>query len=167
MNLWLFNQNSQLVISDGYTNSLTNSLIEYNLINSLKNFQISENEFKKIFSINQSELRNPLIMKLFIYRYQANSLYTFSDINNYSNNFKKLIKKTSPFRAQFQIMPEDEKKRLLKMFINHNLDESITSDYVFINKLLLGYNFKIKNLNYKKIYDTKNFDIYKKNLNEN
>ena len=77
MNLWLFNRNTQLVISDGFTNSLKNSQIEYNLINSLKNFQISENDFKKIISFNKSELRNPLIMKLFIYRYQANSFTLF------------------------------------------------------------------------------------------
>ena len=143
MNLWLFNRNTQLVISDGFTNSLKNSQIEYNLINSLKNFQISENDFKKIISFNKSELRNPLIMKLFIYRYQANSLHTFSEIDNYTDNYKKLIVKTSPFRAQFQIMPEDEKIRLIKMFKSHKVNEKFTSDYVILNNSLFSSSFDI------------------------
>ena len=32
-NLWLLNNNSNLLISDGFTNSLKNSQIEYNYIN--------------------------------------------------------------------------------------------------------------------------------------
>ena len=36
MNIWLLNKNKQLVISDGFTNSLKNDQIEFNLINSLK-----------------------------------------------------------------------------------------------------------------------------------
>ena len=162
MNLWLFNRNTQLVISDGFTNSLKNSQIEYNLINSLKNFQISENDFKKIISFNKSELRNPLIMKLFIYRYQANSLHTFSEIDNYTDNYKKLIVKTSPFRAQFQIMPEDEKIRLIKMFKSHKVNEKFTSDYVILNNSLFSSSFDILNLNYKKIFSSESFIIYKK-----
>ena len=48
MNLWLLNKNKQLIISDGFTNSLKNEDIEYNLINNLKYFGISNSEFKKI-----------------------------------------------------------------------------------------------------------------------
>ena len=56
-------------------------------------------------------------MTLFIYRYQANSLHTYSDLKNYTDNFPKLIENTSPFRAQSQIIPEDEKRRFLKLKI--------------------------------------------------
>ena len=47
INLWLFNSNSELVISDGFTNSLSNSEIEFNFINNLKDFHISETYLKK------------------------------------------------------------------------------------------------------------------------
>lgn len=165
MNLWLFNENTELVISDGFTNSLENSQIEYNLINSLKSFQLSENDFKKLISFNESELRNPLIMTLFIYRYQANSLYTFSDIENYTDKYREIILNTSPFRAQFQIMPEDEKKRLLKMFNDHQIDEKFASDLVILNNSLFERPIDLRNSDYKKIYYSKNFEIYRKIIN--
>ena len=37
-------------------------------------------------SLEKSEVRNDFLMRLFIYRYQANSLYTFSELSNYSND---------------------------------------------------------------------------------
>ena len=37
-NFWLLNNNSNLLISDGFTNSLKNSQIEYNYINNLEAF---------------------------------------------------------------------------------------------------------------------------------
>ena len=61
MNLWLLNKNKQLVISDGFTNSLKNDQIEFNLINSLKDFDISETEFKKLISFEKSKMRMDLI----------------------------------------------------------------------------------------------------------
>ena len=88
MNLWLLIGNKQLIISDGFTNSLKNKDIEINLVNSLKNFGISRLEFENILSVGQSELRNDLLMRLFIYKYQANSLFTYSEISNYNENFQ-------------------------------------------------------------------------------
>ncbi len=65
MNMWLLNNNSQLVISDGFTNVLKNSHIEFNLINNLKDFRISQSDFKKIISFEKSEIRTPLFLFLF------------------------------------------------------------------------------------------------------
>ena len=110
MNLWLLNGNKQLIISDGFTNSLKNKDIVFNLVNNLKNFGISSSELENILSVGQSEFRNDFLMRLFIYKYQANSLFTYSEISNYTEDFKDKILKTSPFRSQSQIMPEDEKK---------------------------------------------------------
>ena len=58
-------------------------------------------------------MRDGLFLRLFIYKYQANSLYTFSDIEEYTENMREDILKISPFRAQSQITPEDEKRRLI------------------------------------------------------
>jgi hypothetical protein len=116
-NFWLLNNNSNLLISDGFTNSLKNSQIEYNYINNLKHFGFSEKKFKDFISFGKSEVRNKFFMRLFIYRYQANSLYTYSGKKQYTSDFHDVITNTSPFRAQNQIIPEDEKRRILDLFI--------------------------------------------------
>ena len=160
MNLWLLNGNKQLIISDGFTNSLKNKDIEINLVNSLKNFGISSLEFENILSLGQSELRNDLLMRLFNYKYQANSLFTYSEISNYTENFSDKILKTSPFRAQFQIMPEDEKKRLIKLFNKIKLDNQLFSDLIVINRTNTLKNLKIYNEEYELVFSGKIYDIY-------
>ena len=161
MNLWLINDNKQLVISDGFTNSLKNIDIEYNLINNLKYFGISSLELEEILSLGKSEIRNVFLMRLFNYRYQANSLYTYSKIDNYSDNLKQKIISTSPFRVQLQIMPEDEKKRILKLFDNIELDKNSISDVIIVNKITLK-NFNVYNNKYELIYSGEVYDVYKK-----
>ncbi len=162
MNLWLLNGNKQLSISDGFTNSLKNKDIEFNLVNNLKNFGISSSEFKNILSFGQSELRNDFLMRLFIYKYQANSLFTYSEISNYTEDFKDKILKTSPFRAQSQIMPEDEKNRLVKLFNKIQLDKKFFSDLIIINRVNTLKNLKIYNREYKLVFSGNIYDIYLK-----
>jgi hypothetical protein len=159
-NLWLLNNNNNLLISDGFTNSLKNQQIEYNYINSLKHFGFSEKKFKHFISFGKSEIRNNFFLRLFIYRYQANSLYTYSDKKEYESDFQDIIKNTSPFRAQNQIMPEDEKRRLLNLFINHKVDSNLIADYIIINYSFISEHFEILNDEYTEIFSTKNYKVY-------
>ena len=159
-NLWLLNGNNNLLISDGFTNSLKNSQIEYNFINSLKHFGFSEKKFRNFISLGKSEVRNNFFLRLFIYRYQANSLYTYSDSRYYTENFHDAIINTSPFRAQNQIIPEDEKMRLLDLFINHKVNNDLTADYIIINYSLISKYFEILNDDYDEIFSTKNYKVY-------
>ena len=71
-NLWLLNENKELVVSNGFINSLKYKDIEFNLINNLKNFGISLDDLK-ILSFGKSEIRNDFLMSIFTYKYQANS----------------------------------------------------------------------------------------------
>ena len=159
-NFWLLNNNSNLLISDGFTNSLKNSQIEYNYINNLKHFGFSEKKFKDFISFGKSEVRNKFFMRLFIYRYQANSLYTYSGKKQYTSDFHDVITNTSPFRAQNQIIPEDEKRRILDLFINHKVDSDLTADYIIINYSLISEYFEILNNEYTEIFSTKNYKVY-------
>ena len=159
-NLWLLNDNNNLLISDGFTNSLKNQQIEYNYINSLKHFGFSEKKFKNFISFGKSEIRNSFFLRLFIYRYQANSLYTYSDKKEYESDFQDIIKNTSPFRAQNQIIPEDEKRRLLNLFINHKVDSNLIADYIIINYSSISEFFEILNDDYTEIFSTKNYKVY-------
>ena len=161
MNLWLFNKNNNLIISDGFTNSLNNKDIEFNFINSLKDFGVTTKELKNFLSLGKSEIRNDLLMRLFIYRYQANSLYTFSEISNYSNDLRDKIKNTSPFRAQLQVMPEDEKKKLIKLFEDIKLEKKLTPDIIIINKTYNFNKFTIRNKKYNQVYSSKVYDIFR------
>ena len=163
-NLWLLKKNNNLLISDGFTNSLKNYQIEYNLINSLKHFGFSDEKFKKFISLGKSELRNSFFLRLFIYRYQAHSLYTYSNFKNYTDNFRDIIINTSPFRAQSQIIPEDEKERLLDLFKNHKINTDLTADYIIINYSNISKHFEIINDEYNIVFSSKNYTVYSKKL---
>ena len=163
MNLWLLNKNKNLIISYGFANSLSNNIIENNLINSLKGFGWNENDFYNFLSIGKTVIRDRWSMYLFIYQYQANSLYTYSKIENYLDDFRATIKDISPLRAQIQVMPEDEKMRLLKKFKNHQLKQDIIPELIILKKKINKKNNHIKNKNFKKIFSTRNFEIYEKN----
>jgi len=159
-NLWLQKKNSNLIISDGFTNSLQNFQIEFNLFNSLKIFGFDNTQFSEFISLCSSEIRNPFFLFFFNYLYQANSLTTYSNIVNYSEDIKDFILNTSPFRVQIQIIPEDEKKRFIKYYKKLNINEDLQPDYVIINNITIPKNFKMFNIKYNNIFSTKDFDIY-------
>ena len=163
MNLWLFLENENLIISEGFSNVNTDKQIEINLINSLKFIGWTYEDFSNFISIGKIDVRNNNLMYLFIYKYQANSLYTFSDSENYINDFKKKIKNISPFRAQNQVIPEDEKSRMLEIFKKLDEKKDLLPDIIILNKLK---NFRvspfIKNKNFKKIFTSTFYDIYER-----
>ena len=79
---------------------------------------------------------------------------------------KKNIKNISPFQAQSQIMPEDEKRKLIKLYDNIKLDEKLISDLVIIrknNKFDKFENFKIHNTKYNLVYSSNVYDIFQIN----
>ena len=159
-NLWLQKNNSNLILSDGFINSLKNSDIEFNFINTFKVLGFDEKSFSEFLNLGESSIRNSFFLNLFVYLYQANSLYTFSEIENYSENVRNIIAKESPFRAQNQILPENEKKRFLNLFNNHSINYSLRPDYIVINKNNLHNEFKIYNSNYEIKLSTQNYEIY-------
>ena len=162
MNLWLLNDNTQLVISDAMTNSLSDSKIEFNLLNSFKDFDMEEKQLKELISFKKSQLRNKLFMMLFGYKYQANSLYTYSALENYNKTDQDLIIKTSPFRVQRQIIPETEKERIINLYKKLKINLDLLPNYVVLNISNSFENFNIKNNRYKEIFKSKNFLIYKR-----
>ena len=162
MNLWLLNGNSQLVISDAFSNSLPDDKIEFNLLNSLKDFDIEEKQLRELIFLKNSAYRNKLFMRLFSYKYQANSLYTHSPLENYNKTDQDLIIKTSPFRVQMQIIPETEKERIINLYKNLKINIDLLPNYVVLNTTNLFNNFNIRSNNYKEIFKTKNFLIYKR-----
>ena len=162
INLWIFNNNKQLIISDSFSNSLKDHHIEFNLMNTLKDFYIDDNQIKKIIFFEKSQIRNELFMFLFNYKYQANRLYTYSKLSNYNKDNQEIIIKTSPFRVQMQIIPEDEKERFLNLFNNIQIELNLLPNYVIINTSHLFQNFNIRNKKYDLVFKTKRYKIYKR-----
>ena len=162
INLWIFNNNKQLIISDSFSNSLKDHQIEFNLMNTLKDFYIDDNQIKKIIFFEKSQIRNELFMFLFNYKYQANRLYTYSKLSNYNKDNQEIIIKTSPFRVQMQIIPEDEKERFLNLFNNIQIELNLLPNYVIINTSHLFQNFNIRNKKYDLVFKTKRYKIYKR-----
>ena len=162
MNLWLLNGNTQLVISDASSNSLPDDKIEFNLLNSLKDFDIEEKQLRELIFSKENRYRNKLFMRLFNYKYQANSLYTYSALENYNKIDQDLIIKTSPFRVQMQIIPETEKERIINLYKNLKINIDLLPNYVVLNTSNLFNNFTIRNNKYKEIFKTKNFLVYKR-----
>ena len=162
MNLWLLNGNTQLVISESSSNSLPDDKIEFNLLNSLKDFDIEEKQLRELIFSKESRYRNKLFMRLFNYKYQANSLYTYSALENYNKIDQDLIIKTSPFRVQMQIIPETEKERIINLYKNLKINIDLLPNYVVLNTSNLFNNFNIRNNKYKEIFKTKNFLVYKR-----
>ena len=59
-----------------------------------------------------------------------------------------------------QIMPEDEKKKLIKLFKNIELKNNLIPDLIIMNKTDEFYNFIIYNEKYSKVYSNKVYDLY-------
>lgn len=159
MNLWLFKSYGEIIISDGFTNSLTDNEIENNLINSIKFFTNDKNLFEKILFDKKNNIRNPLMSYLFNYKYQANSLYTYSNINNYDNIDK--ISKISPFRVQNQIMPIDEKIRFLEKYNEHKINKNFIPEIIIINLKEFNFNPDVNKKKYDRLYSNRTFELYK------
>ena len=160
-NLWLIYNNKKLLLSDGWINSLKDKNIEYLLFNSLKIFGVEEQELENFLSFNKRLSRTPLFLFLFNYKYQANSLKTFSKIDDYDSDSQKIIERTSIFRAQEQFVPESEKRRIKNFFTQHSVNQNLEPDIVILYESTFPFN--ISNKKYIRLKKYNNLVIYKKN----
>jgi hypothetical protein len=159
-NLWLLLGNKNLVSSNSFTNSLTDKKIEHLMINVLKgDLNFNEVDFKKILNLKNG-VRNDFLMELFSYKYQANSFYTFDKLEYYKTSNQEIIKNTSPFRIQMQIISEKEKERLITKFINFQYKENLGADILILDNAI--YELINKNRKFKLKFENKNYKIYEK-----
>ncbi len=159
-NLWLLLGNEYLVSSDSFSNSLTNKEIEDLMINALKgDLNFSEIDFKKMLNLKNGA-RNDFLMLFFGYRYQANSFYTHDKLKHYEIDNQEIIKKTSPFRNQMQIISEKEKKRLMTKFKIHQYKKNLGADILVLDNT--NYYLINKNKKFKLKFENKNYKIYEK-----
>ena len=97
-------------------------------------------------------------------KYQANQLHTFSASNNYNFNEILEIQKTSPLRVQNQIIPANEKRRLINqysLFINDKYEKPYL--IIFNKKDIISKIIEKKEIDYKIISNDELFITLIKN----
>ena len=156
-NLWLLNGNSNVLVSDAFTNIVPKDKIEYFLFNSLKSLGISEENFKNYLLEKKVIYRDLLMMFISNYRYQGNSLYQYDDLNYYNSESVIKIKKTSPFNNQSNVLPENEKKLLIEKYNIHQIDNNLKPEIIILKTTELNKNLKIVNNKYLKKFLGENF----------
>lgn len=159
INLWLYHKNKYLSVPEGFTNSLKDSQIEQSLFLVFKSLNISDYEFEQFLNFKSRDRRSFFSTFFYNYKYQANSLKTFYDLNSYSDFDKNVILKTSPLRVSANIVPENEIENILLKYKNIKEDNKYLPDIIIINKYLpinLNSNY------FNKVLDTDEFIVYKK-----
>jgi hypothetical protein len=163
--LWILNGNKFMSISNGFHNSFKDDEIEKQLFRSLKNININKKDLEQILNFRSNiDRRNFLITFLFMNKYQANHLHTFSPSNNYNVNEILEIKKTSPLRVQNQIIPANEKRRLINqysLFINDKHEKPYL--IIFNKKDIISKIIEKKKIDYKIISNDELFITLIKN----
>jgi hypothetical protein len=157
---WVLNDFKYLNMPDVFTVSLSNQQIEDNIINSFKFLRYSEDEFINFFNQNILTWRiyNPNSFHfLSSYKYQANSLYTYSSQDDYNPNFIDFIKKSSPLYNMTTIIPNSELKRMKSKYINYNFNNKLIPDVVFFNKNSLTKKSVLFQKNFCEISIDKNY----------
>jgi hypothetical protein len=132
----LFKDNRDLYIIDGTFTIRDNSLIENDLINLFKFFELSEEDFLKFISNKKIGYRynNPVLKDFFWQKYTANSFYTFKRSKDFEKETLNFIAKSSPFYSHQFAIPKFEIDRMIKKFRSNSFIKKDKPDIIILNK---------------------------------
>ena len=160
---WLLLGNKKLsTINASYT-PLNFRDLELSFINNLKFLNISVKNFQKIIDNRKIGWRyyNRYIRYISTYKYQANSLTTYKNSQNFDNDVLTFIKSSSPLLTQQMAVPDEEIKRLTTLFNKTNNINFINPDIIILEKKSLVAQYSSISLNeYCVLTGTKYLDIY-------
>ena len=135
--IWaIFNNINYLKIIDGTFTIKRNILVEKDLIETFKFLKLDNKHFESFISNKKIGYRyiNPEMRQLFWQKYQANSLFTFKNSNDFENQDLKFIQNSSPFYAHQFAIPEFELKRLSNKFSTIKTNNNFKPDIVIMDK---------------------------------
>jgi len=159
---WLF-KNKKLATIDSSLNSQKHLQNEISFIDAVKFLNISEDKFSKIISNQKTGWRyfNSYIRYFSWYKYQANSLTTYKNNQNYDLDVLNYIKNSNPTKSMQIIIPNDEKDRLINLFKSRNYSFENKLDMIILKKdTLIALNAEIDENFFCKLNDFKSFDVY-------
>ena len=140
-------------------------MIEEDIFSAFKLLNLSNENFDKFLNNenNKSSWRylNLNISTFFFYKYQANSMITFKNMKEFTDEELKFLKKSSPILHQQSIIPQLELKRLKNEFENFiNLDPN--PNFLILDKNDNFYEINELNLiDYCLEYKGQNYILYK------
>ena len=124
---------------------------------------MSKTIFQKIIDNRKVGWRyfNRYINYISLYKYQANSLTTYKNSQNFDNDVLTFIKNSSPLSIQQIAVPNEEIKRLTALFNNTNNLHFKNPDIIILEKNSLMTQYSSISLNkYCVLKSTKFLDIY-------
>jgi hypothetical protein len=160
---WLLHGEKKLTTIDSSMNSLTNNQVESNFIKNLKYLNIKGDAFNSFLQNKKQGWRydNKILKYFSWYTYQANSLITFNNSQNFDKIELDFIKKTPLTRSQQIALPKEERDRLIKLY--ENFDSSFTNeiDIIILKKnSIIESNAVIDKKRFCQLNTTKVFNIY-------
>ena len=135
--IWsIMNDVQYLNLINGLFISKTDEMIENDLINVFKFLNLNSNDFMKFIQNKKTNWRymNLNVSDFFFYKYQANSLITFRNSNDFETDVAFDIARSSPILQQQSIIPNFELSRLKNKFLNHNFNFFNEPNIIILNK---------------------------------
>jgi len=160
---WLFHGEKKLTSIDSTMVSLNHSQIEKNFLENLKYLKINQDTFKFILENKKQGWRyeNKIVKYFSMYKYLANSLFTFKNSQNFKKVEHDFIKRTPPTRSQQIVLPKEEQLRLLNLYKEIDGTSLSVIDIIILKKdSIIGSNAIIDNNKFCKLNNTKIFNIY-------
>ena len=135
--IWsIINDVQYLNLINGLFISKTDGMIENDLINVFKFLNLDSSDFMKFIQNKKANWRymNLNVSDFFFYKYQANSLITYKNSNDFDTDVKFYITQSSPILQQQSIIPNFELSRLENKFLNHNFNFFNEPNIIILNK---------------------------------
>ena len=131
----ILNDYKNLTNTVAIATSLTDEMIEENLIQIFKFLNFNEIDFYNFIKNEKSGWRfiNRNIGNTFYSKYQANTLTTYKNSMDFSPEELRYISKSSPLHGQQLIIPAFEIKRLIDKFVSFKENEKIKPNLIIIN----------------------------------
>ena len=131
----ILNDYKNLTNTIAIATSLTDEMIEENLIQIFKFLNLNEIDFYNFIKNEKYGWRfiNQNIGETFYEKYQANTLTTYKNSMDFSPEELRYISKSSPLHTQQLIIPAFEIKRLIDKFVSFKENEKIKPNLIIIN----------------------------------
>ena len=160
---WLLLGNKKFSTINSLLTPLKTKDTEFNFIKNLKFLNISEKKFYDLISNKKSSWRldNENIKYFSFYKYQVNSAVTYNNSKNFKKDELHFIKNSSPLYAQQIAIPNEEIKRLIKLFNNTNNLFFELPDIIILEKnSSISKNSSVSLDKYCVLKTTKYLDVY-------
>ena len=138
-------------------------MIENDLINAFKFFELDENDFLEFLKNKKKNWRylNKYVATFMHMKYSANSINTYKDSKNFEPNVKKFLKNSSPMYSQQLAIPLEEFSRLKLAFLANKQGGFIEPKIIILDKSLpFIKKVKIDKGKYCQVYDGLFYALY-------